>query len=72
MLIDLIPSSRERLATFILLREQGVLVQKPSGRGIPQYRIRVPLLAESIKFDAEELQYRAKVELQDIVRKNNT
>jgi hypothetical protein len=53
-----IPSGR-RLDALRLLRDEDVLLHKQESRSAPRYRIRIPLIAEALQCDADEIEYKA-------------
>lgn len=49
-------SSRECLDALLKLKDEEVLEHKIEN-GMPRYRIRVPLVAEAVRFDADDIEY---------------
>ena len=56
-------SERESLDALRLLRDEDVLDHRKGPQNIPQYRIRVPLVAEALKFDAADIVFDAVQDL---------
>jgi len=62
-LADLPVRERERHDALRMLRDEDVLEYRHEASGWPRCRIRIPLLAEAIRFDADEIEYKAVSEL---------
>lgn len=50
--------SRDCLDALRILKDEQILEHKLDG-GVPKYRIRIPLVAEAIRYDADEIEYQA-------------
>jgi hypothetical protein len=51
-------SSRECLDALRKMRDEEVLDHEID-KGVPKYRIHIPLVAEAIRYDAEDIEYQA-------------
>jgi hypothetical protein len=51
-------SSRDCLDALRKLKDEEVLVHKIDG-SVPKYRIRIPLVAEAVRYDADDIEYKA-------------
>jgi hypothetical protein len=57
-------SQRECLDALKTLRDEDVLEHKLEGKG-PRYKIRIPLVAKAVSYDADDIEYLALQELSD-------
>jgi hypothetical protein len=67
MLQEVKVSEREALDALRLLRDEEVLEHQKGPQNIPLYRIRVPLIAEALKFDAADIAFDTVQDLKELV-----